>query len=61
MCSTGVRLLTGTIEALDRMLGNEEGWRDFKVKTNQQGAATTVYAAFDPGLKGKYFFQETEF
>ncbi|KAL4743894.1 hypothetical protein BDV11DRAFT_7 [Aspergillus similis] len=39
------------LKALDRMLGNAEGWRDFKVKTNQQGAATTVYAAFDPGLK----------
>jgi hypothetical protein len=49
-------LLIGTIEALDRMLGNAEGWRDFKVKTRQQGAATTVYAAFYPGLKGKCFF-----
>jgi hypothetical protein len=47
-------LLTGTTEALDKMLGNAEGWRDFKVKTNQQGAATTVYAAFDPGLQGRY-------
>ncbi|KAL6238803.1 hypothetical protein BDW75DRAFT_227615 [Aspergillus navahoensis] len=40
-----------TLNALDRMLGNAEGWRDFKLKTNQQGAATMVYAAFDPGLR----------
>ncbi|KAL4978779.1 hypothetical protein BDW66DRAFT_157980 [Aspergillus desertorum] len=39
------------LSALDRILGNAEGWRDFKLKTNQQGAATTVYAAFDPGLR----------
>ncbi|RDW81433.1 putative short-chain dehydrogenase [Aspergillus mulundensis] len=39
------------LSELDRTLGNAEGWRDFKMKTDQQGAATTVYAAFDPGLK----------
>ncbi|KAL2811479.1 hypothetical protein BJX63DRAFT_422323 [Aspergillus granulosus] len=44
--------------AVDRFLGNEQGWRrDISAKTPQQGAATTVYAAFDPSLKefnGKY-------
>ncbi|KAL2861654.1 hypothetical protein BJX68DRAFT_9775 [Aspergillus pseudodeflectus] len=38
--------------ALDRALGNEQGWReDISMKTSQQGAATTVYAAFEPSLR----------
>ncbi|MBE3048821.1 hypothetical protein IMZ48_41255 [Candidatus Bathyarchaeota archaeon] len=34
-------------------LGNAEGWRGFTFKTLEEGAATTVYAAFDPALRGK--------
>lgn len=45
-------LLTG-IGVADRTLGNREGWGEFKVKTLDQGVATHVYAAFDPGLNGK--------
>ncbi|KAL4908719.1 hypothetical protein BDW74DRAFT_72559 [Aspergillus multicolor] len=39
------------LNELDRALGNAEGWQDFKLKTEQQGAATTVYAAFEPSLR----------
>ncbi|KAL4795110.1 hypothetical protein BDV19DRAFT_379037 [Aspergillus venezuelensis] len=41
----------GELDALDKALGNVEGWEDFKKKTDQEGAATTVYAAFEPELK----------
>ncbi|KAJ4165095.1 hypothetical protein LMH87_006742 [Akanthomyces muscarius] len=34
----------------DRRLGNKEGWADFKWKTDDQGAATHVFAAFAPTL-----------
>ncbi|KAL2784314.1 hypothetical protein BJX66DRAFT_316882 [Aspergillus keveii] len=38
--------------ALDRALGNEQGWgKGMSMKTSQQGAATTVYAAFEPSLR----------
>ncbi|KAK6858152.1 retinol dehydrogenase 13 [Apiospora arundinis] len=40
------------LPAIDRSLGNAEGWREFKWKSQDQGAATHVYAAFDPALKG---------
>ncbi|KAI0104691.1 WW domain-containing oxidoreductase [Nemania sp. FL0031] len=40
-----------SLQAVDRALGNKEGWADFKWKTSDQGAATYVYAAFDPNLK----------
>ncbi|CAG7969767.1 unnamed protein product [Penicillium salamii] len=40
------------LQSLDRQLGNREGWQDFKLKTLDSGAATHVYAAFDPALKG---------
>lgn len=40
------------LEAVDRSLGNKEGWADLKWKTPDQGVATHVYAAFDPNLKG---------
>ncbi|PYI25171.1 hypothetical protein BP00DRAFT_119086 [Aspergillus indologenus CBS 114.80] len=41
-------------EAVDRSLGNREGWRDeFDAKNLERGAATHVYAAFDPSLKGR--------
>lgn len=42
----------GVTEAMDRQLGNGEGWRPFNVKTLECGAATHVYAAFDPELRG---------
>ncbi|KAL4971089.1 putative short-chain dehydrogenase [Aspergillus stella-maris] len=41
----------GELDALDKALGNVEGWEDFKKKTDQEGAATTVYAAFEPELR----------
>ncbi|KAI1127589.1 WW domain-containing oxidoreductase [Nemania abortiva] len=40
-----------SLQAVDRALGNKEGWAPFKWKTSDQGAATYVYAAFDPNLK----------
>lgn len=45
--------LISTQEAADQNMGNAEGWTDFKVKTPEEGAATYVYAAFEPSLKGK--------
>lgn len=45
------KLLTG-IGAADKTLGNREGWGEFKIKTLDQGVATHIYAAFDPGLNG---------
>ncbi|RAH83875.1 putative short-chain dehydrogenase [Aspergillus japonicus CBS 114.51] len=40
------------LQAVDRSLGNREGWRDeFDAKNLERGAATHVYAAFDPSLK----------
>ncbi|KAJ5348386.1 putative short-chain dehydrogenase [Penicillium brevicompactum] len=35
----------------DRSLGNREGWKEFEAKPLERGAATHIYAAFDPGLK----------
>ncbi|EEP81612.1 conserved hypothetical protein [Uncinocarpus reesii 1704] len=35
----------------DKILGNAEGWREFKIKPLERGAATHIYAAFDPSLK----------
>ncbi|KAJ5183260.1 hypothetical protein N7492_000876 [Penicillium capsulatum] len=37
----------------DKSLGNPEGWRDFEAKPLERGAATHIYAAFDPCLKAK--------
>lgn len=34
-------------------MGNAEGRAEFKVKSPEQGAATYVYAGFEPSLKGK--------
>ncbi|KAK1979461.1 WW domain-containing oxidoreductase [Colletotrichum cereale] len=39
------------LTAVDRSLGNKEGWADFKWKTPDEGTATHVYAAFEPSLK----------
>ncbi|KXX77656.1 Short-chain dehydrogenase TIC 32, chloroplastic [Madurella mycetomatis] len=39
-----------TLIALDRELGNREGWESFKIKTEDQGIATYVFAAFHPSL-----------
>lgn len=38
---------------VDRSLGNAEGWGKFQVKSLDQGAATHVFAAFEPSLKGQ--------
>lgn len=46
-------LLISNPEATDKIMGNAEGWSDFKIKTPEEGAATYVYAAFEPSLKGK--------
>ncbi|KAI6084695.1 WW domain-containing oxidoreductase [Hypoxylon rubiginosum] len=40
-----------SLRAVDRAWGNKEGWADFKWKTPDRGAATHVYAAFDPNIK----------
>ncbi|EGX92248.1 short-chain dehydrogenase, putative [Cordyceps militaris CM01] len=40
-----------SLKDADRSLGNKEGWEDFKWKTPDQGAATHVFAAFEPSLK----------
>ncbi|KAI0857765.1 WW domain-containing oxidoreductase [Xylaria cubensis] len=42
-----------SLRAVDRSLGNKEGWAPFKWKTADQGAATHVYAAFDPNLEDR--------
>ncbi|KAJ6780783.1 hypothetical protein PWT90_05687 [Aphanocladium album] len=39
-----------SLKDADRVLGNKEGWSDFKWKTADEGAATHVYAAFSPNL-----------
>ncbi|KAL7800239.1 hypothetical protein V8C37DRAFT_398460 [Trichoderma ceciliae] len=41
----------GEIAAVDKSLGNAEGWEAFKWKTPERGVATHVYAAFEPSLK----------
>jgi hypothetical protein len=46
------RLYLYGAESIDRQLGNREGWAEFNLKTLERGAATHVYAAFDPTLKG---------
>jgi len=46
----------GLAETMDRSLGNREGWEEVEFKTVGQGAATHVYAAFSPDLKGKTKF-----
>ena len=45
-------LLTPVPGAVDKLMGNAEGWAEFIVKSAEQGAATYVYAAFEPSLKG---------
>lgn len=32
------------------------GWEEVELKTAETAAATHVYAAFDPNLKGEYFW-----
>ena len=49
-------LLIFTQGAVDRAMGNAEGWAEFKIKTPEQGAATYVFAAFESSLKGKFRF-----
>ncbi|KAK2840531.1 hypothetical protein FQN49_006185 [Arthroderma sp. PD_2] len=36
---------------VDKALGNAEGWGEFKIKPMERGAATHIYASFDPNLK----------
>ncbi|KAJ5816973.1 hypothetical protein N7447_009206 [Penicillium robsamsonii] len=36
---------------VDKSLGNPEGWKEFDAKPLERGAATHLYAAFDPCLK----------
>ncbi len=38
--------------AVDKELGNKEGWGKFNYKSPGRGTATHVYASFDPSLKG---------
>lgn len=48
-------MLTNAInlEAVDRELGNAEGWWEgFDFKTPTRGVTTHIVAAFDPALKG---------
>ncbi|CAG7921042.1 unnamed protein product [Penicillium olsonii] len=40
------------LQSIDRQLGNREGWQGFNLKSLDCGAATHVYAAFGPALKG---------
>ena len=51
-----LKSLISTQGAVDRAMGNAEGWAEFKIKTAEQGAATYVYAAFASSLKGKFRF-----
>ncbi|KAK4040000.1 hypothetical protein C8A01DRAFT_35965 [Parachaetomium inaequale] len=39
------------MHAEDQVLGNKEGWEEFKFKTTDQGIATHVFAAFHPSLE----------
>ncbi|KKK13018.1 hypothetical protein P175DRAFT_0492380 [Aspergillus ochraceoroseus IBT 24754] len=45
----GVEL--GELRSADKSLGNPEGWKEFDAKPLERGAATHIYAAFDPCLK----------
>jgi len=46
-------VLTFSSEKLDRELGNEQGWwSDFPWKNLSQGAATHIFAAFEPTITG---------
>lgn len=43
------------LTALDRELGNYQGWwEDFPWKTEAEGSATHVFAAFEPTLAGMW-------
>ncbi|KAK3360633.1 hypothetical protein B0T25DRAFT_132121 [Lasiosphaeria hispida] len=39
------------LRAVDKALGNKEGWSEFNYKSQDQGVATTVFAAFSPALE----------
>ncbi|ORY23533.1 short-chain dehydrogenase/ reductase [Naematelia encephala] len=39
------------LHAMDRQLGNEVGWRDFRFDSPMEAIATHVYASFDPDVK----------
>ncbi|KAJ0103987.1 hypothetical protein J7T55_011004 [Diaporthe amygdali] len=38
------------VRASDKVLGNSDGWKDYSWKTEQQGAATHVFASFDTSI-----------
>ena len=40
------------VGAVDKSLGNKEGWSEVAIKSTDEGVATTVLAAFSPFLKG---------
>ncbi|OQE05595.1 hypothetical protein PENVUL_c023G03436 [Penicillium vulpinum] len=39
------------LQTADKSLGNAEGWKEFDAKPLERGAATHIYAAFDPSIK----------
>jgi NAD(P)-dependent dehydrogenase (short-subunit alcohol dehydrogenase family) len=41
------------LQAVDKQFGNPEGWKEFDFRSPEAGAATHVYAAFEPTLSGK--------
>lgn len=49
-----VSRLTRRVDKLDQTQGNAEGFEAFNFINPEQGAATHVFAAFDPSLKGNY-------
>ncbi|GAB1317799.1 Short-chain dehydrogenase [Madurella fahalii] len=55
MTNLGVHLdWSADVESLreaDKVMGNREGWEDFKIKNEDQGIATHVLAAFHPSLE----------
>lgn len=43
--------LTSRLAAIDKELGNTEGWAGLRFIEPQHGVATHVYAAFDPAMR----------
>ncbi|KAL2870345.1 uncharacterized protein BJX67DRAFT_378326 [Aspergillus lucknowensis] len=45
-------VLLSNVQALDKSLSNEQGWRQsLSTKTAEQGATNIAYAAFEPSLR----------
>lgn len=54
LCVLRASRLTSSAEATDKALGNWEGFEEgFRWKTDDQGIATHVFAAFHPSLEGE--------